>query len=494
MDLAQALRGVLTREVLVPVATIVVLLYTLVSAIYIILENRSPQSTFAWLLLFLVLPVIGLIIYRFTGQGWHAFSRENELAHQELGGELLRDMRPILTREREYAARIARERPASFREKLLRRAERSDNAILTGHNEVEILQDAAQKYPRLLADLRAARHHIHLNYYIWTEDSFTLEVKAVLIERAQAGVKVRCLFDTSGGALSKGYLADLAAGGVEIHPYLDYRSFTKLHNINYRSHRKIAVIDGTIGYVGGLNLDKEQIEPAAFASWRDTHLRIVGEATQGLQASFAISWFNTVGEEVTGVAYYPPVAVEQFLPVQITQGGPDSQWQAIRQLYFLMIVAAEETIYLQSPFFIPDESIVEALCAAALAGVDVRLMFTPRGATYQVAYRAAHTYFQEVAEAGAKIYLYQDGYFHPKTLNIDNAIIAVGTANMDIRSFSLNYETMAVIYDEGKAQELEAQFLADMEHCEEWSLEAYRKAPLGRRLLDSCYRLASPLL
>jgi len=494
VDLAQALRGVLTRDVLVPFATIVVLLYTIVSAVYIILENRSPQSTFAWLLLFLILPVVGLVIYRFTGQGWHAFSRENQLARQELGGELLRDMRPILTNERECAARIARERPASFREKLLRRAERSDNSILTGHNEVEILQDAAQKYPRLLADLRAARHHIHLNYYIWTEDSFTREIKEVLIERAHAGVKVRCLFDTSGGALSKGYLADLAAAGVAIHPYLDYRSFTKLHTVNYRSHRKLAIIDGTIGYVGGLNLDREQVKPAAFDTWRDTHLRIVGEAAQALQASFAISWFNTVGEEVTGAAYYPPVTVEQFLPMQITQGGPDSQWQAIRQLYFLMIVSAEKSIHLQSPFFIPDESIVEALRAAALAGVDVRLMFTPRGATYQIPYRAAHTYFQEVAEAGAKIYLYQDGYFHPKTLNIDNAIIAVGTANMDIRSFSLNYETMAVIYDEGKAQELEAQFLADMENCAEWSLAAYRKSPLGQRLLDSCYRLASPLL
>lgn len=494
MDWTNVLHGLLSRDVLVPIAAIAVVIYTVISAIFIILENRSPQSTFAWLLLFLAVPVIGLIIYRFTGQGWHAFSRENQLARQELGGDMLRDLRPVLTGEREVAARIARERPRSFREKLLRRAERGSNTILTGHNEVEILQDAAQKYPRLLADLRAARHHIHLNYYIWTEDSFTLEVKAVLIERAQAGVEVRCLFDTSGGALSKGYLADLTAAGVEIHPYLDYRSFTKLHNINYRSHRKIAVIDGTIGYVGGLNLDKEQVKPAAFARWRDTHLRIIGEATQGLQASFAISWYNTVGKEITGSAYYPPVTVEQFLPIQITQGGPDSQWQAIRQLYFLMIMSAEEKIYLQSPFFIPDESIVEALRATALAGVDVRLMFTPRGATYQIPYRAAHTYFQEVAEAGVKIYLYQDGYFHPKTLNIDNAVIAVGTANMDIRSFSLNYETMAVIYDEGKAHELEAQFLLDMEHCAEWSLAAYRKAPVGRRLLDSVYRLASPLL
>ncbi len=197
---------------------------------------------------------------------------------------------------------------------------------------------------------------------------------------------------------------------------------------------------------------------------------------------------------MTGPAYYPPVEVEGSLPVQITQGGPDSQWQAIRQLYFLMIMSAEEKLYLQSPFFIPDESITEALRAVALAGVEVRLMFTPRGGTYQVPYRAAHTYFRAAAEAGARIYLYQDGYFHPKTLNIDNAVVAVGTANMDIRSFSINYETMAVLYDEGKARELEAQFLEDLRHCEEWSLDAYKQAPLARRLVDSVYRLASPLL
>ncbi len=494
MDWVGIVRGIASREVLVPLIAAVVLLYTLVSAIYIILENRSPQSTFAWLLLFLILPLIGLVIYRFAGQGWRAFSKQGQLARQELGGELLRDLRPIVTGEHACVERIARERPASFREKLLRRAERGDNTLLTARNEVTILQDAREKYPRLLADIRAARHHIHLNYYIWTEDSFTIELKDALIERARAGVAVRCLYDASGGALSKGYLRDLTEGGVAIHPYLDYRSFTTLHTVNYRSHRKIAVIDGTIGYVGGLNLDQEQLEPKGFATWRDTHLRIVGEAAQALQASFAISWFNTVGEEVVGPDYYPPVAVENFLPVQITQGGPDSRWQAIRQLYFLLIVSAEESIYLQSPFFIPDETLVEALRAAALAGVDVRLMFTPRGATYQVAYRAAHTYYAEVAAAGARIYLYQDGYFHPKTLNIDNAIVAVGTANMDIRSFSINYETMAVLYDADKARELAAQFFTDMEHCEEWSLAAYRRAPLGRRLVDSLYRLASPLL
>ncbi len=481
------------KEVILPIFALIIL-YSVISALYLVLENRSPQSTFAWLFLFLIFPGGGLLLYRFAGRGWHAFSRENQLARQELGSALLRDLRPVLEKQQACVQQVAQEKPASYYERMLHRATNSSNSILTGYNEVAILQDATEKYPRLLADLREAKHHIHLNYYIWTEDEFTNQIKEVLIERAQAGVEVRCLYDASGGALSRDYLNALKQHGIEIYPYLDYRSFTKLHSINYRSHRKIAVIDGEIGYVGGLNLDKEQMQPTAFPAWRDTHLRIVGEATQGLQVSFVVSWFNTTGQEVVGRSYYPPTNVQQFLPVQITQGGPDSKWQAIRQLYFLMISSAEKKIHLQSPFFIPDESILEALRAAALAGVDVQLMFTPRGATYQVAYRAAHTYFQQVAEAGAKIYLYRDAYFHPKTLNIDDAMIAIGTANMDIRSFSINYETMAVIYDTEKAKELDQQFHTDLAHCDEWSLAAYRRAPIGQRLVDSFYRLASPLL
>jgi cardiolipin synthase len=192
---------------------------------------------------------------------------------------------------------------------------------------------------------------------------------------------------------------------------------------------------------------------------------MVGEAAWGLQASFIISWFNTTGQKVTGKKYFPVVETRNFLPVQLIQSGPDSQWKAIRQLYFQMIMSAEEKLYLQSPFFIPDESNSEAFKAAAFARVEVNQMFTPRGSTFQIPYRAAHTYFKDIVEAGAKVYLYEAGYFHPKTLNVDNAVISIGTANMDIRSFSLNYETCAVVYDEEKAKQLEAQFMEDIKHC-----------------------------
>jgi len=484
----------MTLDLILNIGSVILTIYIIAVAIFIISENRTPQSTFAWLLVLVALPLIGLIIYTFLGRGSHAFSDETELARQEMGSDFTRDAGEMIGRRQEYVDRIAKEKPASYRQKLLNLVSQNSSSVLTGYNDVEILQDATMKYPRLLEDIKAAQSSVHLNYYIWTEDKFTLQIKEALIERAKAGVEVRCLYDQSGGMMSKQYLQDLKDGGVEIHPYLEYRKLGQLHTVNYRSHRKIAIIDGKIGYVGGLNLDVEQIEPPAFDRWRDTHLRMVGEAAWALQGSFIISWFNTTGQKVTGKKYFPEVETKNFMPVQVTQSGPDSQWKAIRQLYFLMIMSAEEKLYMQSPFFIPDESILEALKAAALAGVDVQLMFTPRGSTYQIPYRAAHTYFKDVVEAGARVYLYEAGYFHPKTLNVDNVVISIGTANMDIRSFSLNYEACAVVYDEEKAKELEAQFFEDLKQCKEWTLAEYNSYSATHRFVDSVYRLTSPIL
>ncbi|GAB4446102.1 MAG: cardiolipin synthase [Anaerolineae bacterium] len=484
----------MTFQLVLNVVYVLLVLYTVVVAVFIISENRTPQSTFAWLLLMMLLPVVGLLIYIFLGRGSHAFSDETKLARQEMSSDFMQHFGPLVQRQQEYIDRIETEKPASFHRKMLNLVKQNSASMLTGYNDVEILQDATTKYPRLLADIRAAQSSVHLNYYIWTEDEFTLQIKEALIERAQAGVEVRCLYDQSGGMMSKQYIQDLLDGGVEIHPYLEFRSLSKLHTVNYRSHRKIAVIDGRIGYVGGLNLDVEQIKPPAFDRWRDTHLRMVGEAAWALQASFIVSWLNTTGEKLSDSKYLAPVETDNFMPVQIIQSGPDSEWRAIRQLYFLMIMSAEKKLYMQSPFFIPDESILEGLKAAALAGVDVKLMFTPRGSTYQIPYRAAHTYYKDVVAAGAKVYLYEAGYFHPKTLNVDNAVISIGTANMDIRSFSLNYEACAVVYDEGKAKELEAQFLEDLKHCKEWTLEEYNNSSAFHRFVDSVYRLSSPVL
>jgi cardiolipin synthase len=478
-------------------ARLVLIIYWAAVLVVILLDNRAPQSTFAWLFVLWAFPLIGLLVYLFFGRGRKAFSSEEKLAQFGIGSYLQENLAPLIAAQDEYIQKIARERPASYQHRLLQLLRRNSASILTAYNEVEILQDASEKYPRLMADICNAQHSIHLLYFIWTEDDFTIQLKEALIERTRAGVKVRALVDQSNFVVSRQYQEDLRQAGVQILPYKVFKSLTRLHTVNYRSHRKTVVIDGKIGYVGGMNLDKEQLPGQnPLGNWRDTHLRMAGEAALALQASFCVSWYNTTHEKITDPAYFPAVepGSKPFIPVQLTQGGPDSQWKAMQQVYFFMIMAAEKKCYIQSPFFIPDESLLEAIKAAALSGVDVRIICTPRGAKYQIPYRAAYTYFADVARAGAKVYLYGKGYFHAKTINVDATVCAIGTANFDIRSFQLNYETMAVLYDEDKARELEADFMHDLEDCEEWSLEEYNAAPLGRRLVDSVYRLASPIL
>lgn len=483
----------LTPWILLEIFTV----YAIAVSIFLILENRSPQSTFAWIFFFLLFPVGGLLIYFFIGRGWRAFSREDEIMRQVFGDETKATSLQFLAKRSAMLERMARETPAIYKPKLLRLVHKNANSELTIHNRLSILQDAQQKYPRLIADMAEAQHSIHLLYYIWDEDQFTEELKYLLVRKAQSGIEVRILIDAHGAGVSRKYMREMYENGVQMLIYYNFFSLFKLHTISYRNHRKIAIIDGNIGYVGGLNISQEHLTGGKhFRYWRDTHLRIEGEAARVLQSIFATSWYNTTAERLNDTAYFPAPThcCDDYLPIQITTSGPDSQWAAIRQLYFQMITSAEHHIYIQSPFFIPDDSILEALKAAALAGIDVRIMCAPRGAVYQIPYRAAHTYFAELAAAGAHIYLYQKGYFHPKTVNVDSVVCSVGTANMDIRSFSINYEVNAVIYDQQIAQQLACDFQKDMQDCVEFSLPEYEERNLVARLYDSLARLASPLL
>lgn len=472
--------------------------YVALAAFFIIIENRRPQSTYGWLLAFATVPVISVLLYIFTGRGWKAFSQEKELVRHAIGSDFIDQLAQRAPRLDEVEQRLAAEKPAAHTPALLRLVANNGASMLTAFNEVELLQDVDAFYPQLLEDLRQAEHHIHLQYFIWTDDDFTQQLKEVLIERAQAGVQVRALYDASSRtSLSRAYIKELQEAGVEFLPYLAFNSLHTLHLVNYRCHRKITVIDGRVGYVGGMNLDQQQMPGHTWPYWRDTQVRLRGQAVLALQSIFLAAWYNTTKQQIADKAAYflpPGRQVKTFLPVQIVVSGPDSKWAGIRQLYFYMIVSARKHVYIQSPFFIPDETIAEAMKTAALSGVDVRMICTPRGATFQIPYRAANTYFRELAEAGVRIYLYNKGYYHAKSINMDSVVCTVGTCNMDIRSYSVNYEVNAVIYDSAQACELEAVFLRDLEDCTEFDLNEYNRRPIWSRFADSAYRLTSPLL
>ena len=428
------------------------------------------------------------------GRSWRAFSRGRILTKLMKGSTLAERSAKLIEVQHEKIEALS-EGPHGDFGRLATMLWASSGSPLTLANRLEILQDASEKYPRLLDDLRAATRSVHLLYYEWASDPFTEEVGRLLGEKVKQGVKVRILYDPFGSLmmLSNRYVRWMRTLGIEMYPF---SPLYNLHTLSYRNHRKIAVIDGRIAYSGGLNMTEKHLTgPEGFKGWRDTHARVSGESVLVLQAVFATMWHNTTGENIFEEEYFPEID-EQLprLPIQVVSAGPDSEWKAIRQSYLAMIGLAKRHIYLQSPFLILDDSLSETLKSAALSGLDVQLMIAPRGGELSPAYRAGMTYAADMARAGVAVLMYQGEYFHSKTACVDSTICTIGSANMDIRSFAINYETNLVIYDEGVTRELEADFKRDLEKCVPFSVAEYKARPVLSRLIDSTMRLGSPLL
>lgn len=476
------------------VLVVVVGSYALIMTIFLISENRRPQATLAWMLVFFSAPIIGALIYIFFGRDRKGFAKRKTLLLQNLEPNLQPLLAPILSRQDAEIAQLEAERPAHHR--LMRLIRQNSRSALTCRNQVEIQQNAAEFYPSLIKDIEAARHSIHLQYFIWGADSFTEGLKDILTAKARAGVEVRLLYDPVGSRrhLSRTYVRDMRAAGIRVAPT---SKLYRLHTISYRNHRKITIIDGIVGYTGGMNIGKEHLDGGqGFDLWRDTQLRLVGEAALLLQTVFMVDWYNAVGEDLFSQAYFPAIAEDCAgdVPVQILTSGPDSQWAAIRQLYFTMIMSARRHIILQSPYFILDTSIAEALKSAALAGLDVRVMLTAAASGDPVPGWAGNTYVADVVRAGVRVFMYQRGYLHAKTISIDSEVCSIGSTNIDIRSFSINYELNAVLYKSKLARQLEDDFERDLLDCVEFDIEDYMSRGVAIRFRDSVARLFSPLL
>jgi cardiolipin synthase A/B len=478
---------------LTTVLTVVFGIYALGTTVFLIFDNRRPQATLAWMLILYIAPVIGAVIYVLFGRGRTAFSRRSSLIMQDLEGEARPLVEPILSIQDAEIAKLEERSPSHG--KLMMLVRRNSRSVLTPHNRVEIQQNAARFYPSLISDLEAAQHSIHLQYFIWGADNFTGRLKDILTAKARAGVEVRLLYDPLGSRshLTRAYIEQMKAAGIRV---AVTSPLWRLHTISYRNHRKITVVDGRIGYTGGMNIGSEHIDGGeGFTCWRDTQVRIVGPGASTLQAVFAVDWYNAVQENLFASAYFPAADPgEGGDPVQILTSGPDSEWAAIRQLYFAMIVSAQRHVVMQSPYFILDASLVEALRAAALSGVDVKVMLTARASGDPIPGWAGNTFILDVVSAGVRVFLYEKGYLHAKTISVDSEICSIGSTNIDIRSFSINYEINAVLYSSALAQELEADFERDLEDCTEFDPSGYRTRSAAVRFRDSFARLFSPLL
>ncbi|WFD11629.1 cardiolipin synthase [Tepidibacter hydrothermalis] len=472
----------------------VVLILNILFAIAIIfLERKKPSATLAWLMLLLLIPNIGFIIYLLFGRN---LSRKKifEIRPEEADiiNNALKNQKLDLQNNSLKFNDICVE---DYKDMVYMHLNHSES-IFTQNNNIEIFIDGNDKFESLINSIQNAKDHIHMVYFIIKNDSLGKKIVNELTKKAKQGVEIRFLYDAIGShSLPKNFFKDLKeAGGEAVAFFPIVIPFLNL-NINYRNHRKIAVIDGTEGFIGGFNIGDEYISlNKKMGYWRDTHIKITGDAVHMLQTRFLFDWRSAHNKNLEiSPKYFPKINSNGNSGVQIISSGPDSEWEQIKYGYIKMINSAKESIYIQTPYFIPDESILHALKLASLSGVDVKIMI-PNKPDHMFVYWASSSYASELLKTGAECYIYEKGFIHAKTIVVDGKVASVGTANMDVRSFKLNFEVNAFIYDSIISNEFKLIFENDINDCTQITIEMYNKRPLIIKFKESISRLLSPLL
>ncbi len=480
----------LYKEYLVPVLIIGYYALVIFAVIKILLENKNPLKTHSYLLLLVLVPIVGLVIYILFGQDYrkHKFYSRKKAIDISMVDSIV-DNQLHLAHQHELIANDLVMEKINIIKLLLR----NNNAFLTKNNKVQMLINGEQKFALLLKDMEKATDHIHLEYYIFEEDKIGSKVIDKLILKAAEGVKIRFIYDDVGSNLSLKLRKRLEKAGIAAKPIMPVY-FPKFSKVNYRDHRKIVVIDGRIGYVGGINVADRYVNKTGQQNWRDTHLKIEGNAVYSLQIAFLLNWYYATKEKLSFDKYlFPEIITQSNQCVQIAGSGPDTDWASIMQAFFVAINSAKKRVWITSPYFIPNEPVLTAIKTAALSGIDVQIIF-PYTADSKIVHYASMSYMKEVLEAGVKVHLYTNGFIHAKTLLVDDVFSSVGTANMDYRSFDQNYEINAMVYSESFARELAGQFLIDVAQCVPLQLSRWDQRPIRKRLLQSTARLLAPLL
>ncbi|GGB12547.1 cardiolipin synthase [Macrococcus hajekii] len=462
--------------------------------IIIFLERRAASSTWAWLFVLFFLPLLGFFLYLLFGK---QINRENLFRFNE---EDKHELEVVINEQIEALDNnllISPSKEVTQHKDLIRMLLINQPAFLTTDNHVDVLTDGQDKFTRLIDDILAAKEHIHIQYYIFKRDGIGQRIIDALEVKLKEGVEVRMLYDDMGSrtlTLSK-FKAFKAMGG-QVEAF--FPSFFPLINfrLNNRNHRKIVVIDGIIGYIGGFNVGDEYLGlDDKFGYWRDTHLRIEGDAVNALQLRFILDWNSQATRNYLRYEpkYFPDVKSGGNIGIQIASSGPDEELHQIKYGYIKMISSAKKSIYIQSPYFIPDAAFLDALKIAVLSGVKVYLMI-PNKPDHPFVYWGTTTFASELLKVGAKVFLYEEGFIHTKMMMIDDEVASVGTANMDVRSFELNFEVNAFIYDQSIAVKLRQAFEDDVSLSSELTLELYEQRALWIKVKEAFARLISPIL
>lgn len=457
-------------------------------------ERKSPSATLAWIMILAFVPIVGFLFYIVFNQNM-ARSKINKLTDKEkyvVSKSLWNQMKEM---ERDdYSFHCATTKNWSH---LIKLNQVYAHSYYTENNNAELITDGTVLMDKLMADIRQAKESVNIEYYIIKRDFVGMALIKLLTEKAKEGLEVRLLVDALGGrTLNRYVLKDYIAAGGKVGFF--FRPKLKFFGIrlNYRNHRKIVVIDNKIGYTGGYNVAKEYIgRKKKFGYWRDTHVRIVGGAVMDLYGRFVLDWRFTTKEKLH-IIYenFLPEADSQHIGMQIVSCGPESPSEEVKRAMMRMITFAEKRVYLQTPYFVPDRSIVESLKMAVQSGVDVRIMI-PHMPDHIFVYWATYSYVGELLRSGARAFIYDDGFLHAKTLVVDGEVCTVGSTNFDNRSFRLNFETNAFIFDSDFSSQMEAAFLHDMtRHGHELTYEDYKRRGLLIRVKEAFSRLLSDIL
>ncbi len=475
-------------------------LLAIIASARIIYKKLDPVKSFSWIVVILLLPYIGLILYLLFGQNYRKskiYSRKG--VHDERYRRLVshKQMKLFDTHPESVPAELNQ-----FR-KLINLNIRGNKSIIGLNTNIEIYSSGKSALNAMYESISEARQHIHLQSYIIEDDKIGRLFKDLLIDKAREGVEVRVIYDDVGcWKLKKPYTEDLKSAGIEVLVFAPVRFMSPTSKVNYRNHRKILVVDGVIGFLGGVNIADRYYDGGQFEEWRDTHIKIIGESVSALQSSFLLDRYFIINRQFKRKKKYFPSINSSNIKVegenyhfysQIVTSGPDSDWASIMQCYFAAITNAKSNIYIITPYFTPNESLLNALKIAALGGVQVSLMLPEKSDT-TLAYWSTMSYATELLEAGVKVYLFSKGFNHSKVISIDGELCLIGSANFDNRSLEHNFEITSIIYNSDITQQIDKQFLKDTERCKSLASSKWAKRSVGNQVKEALARLLSPLL
>jgi cardiolipin synthase len=449
------------------------------------MDNRQPAKTMAWMLVLMFIPFLGIILYIFFGQNTR---KERKIWQQSLDQLTKRSMLEFVEQKDFNIPEEYRTISNLFMNQNL--------ALPFKNNEVEIYTSGYDFFPSLLMEIGKAEHHIHIDTFIVSDDPLGRIIADALIDKAKQGVEVRLIYDDVGSwRTPNSFFMRMRNEGIEVYAFMPVRFPAFTSRVNYRNHRKICVIDGEVGFIGGMNIARRYVQGTPKQSWRDTHVKLTGAAVYGLQRAFLVDWYFVSKVLITERSYYPEIIIGQNNSlVQVVTSSPTSLWPEIEQGYVRILTNAKHYVYMETPYFLPTDPILFAMRVAALSGVDVRLMI-PYETDTKVVEWASRSYVIEASKAGVKILLYRKGFNHSKLLVSDDAMATIGSTNVDFRSFENDFEANAFFYDKKIALQVKEVFLADQKDSIDLDdVRRFIKKPFLQRLWESFVRLLSPLL